>query len=324
MSQDESLQTTLEEFEKGDEITFNDRVQPLTVTGVYSWTSDVSVYVEGPRGGEYRLTAGKYRDPEVKRDVSPDYKDDSEWGSPDDLVDVEIVTPAAEVEPPVEVGDEFKKETTLDCVSYTGEFWGYRITAIDRENQQVTFEIVSVPESTDPDAWVDELSVHYQDFESRLNRWEKVDDLESDEDVQLASDGDTEDVNEADADSTIMTDGGVDVGDDAEEMSDEEYEITYDPMFDLVDRWEISMEEAEVFLENVGYFDTERYREVADYFGNGDDAAPTRTREPGAKKGTCPSPECWFETDEVSELTEHINQEHPGGYRDPEWPKLEH
>ena len=40
-----------------------------------------------------------------------------------------------------------------------------------------------------------------------------------------------------------------------DEMSNEEYERTFDPMFDLADRWGITIEEAEVFLENVGYYD---------------------------------------------------------------------
>jgi hypothetical protein len=74
----------------------------------------------------------------------------------------------------------------------------------------------------------------------------------------------------------LATDGGPS-SDESERMSDEEFEITFDPMYDLVDRWEISMEEAEVFLENVGYFDTERYRDVAEYF----DPTPAADDEQG-------------------------------------------
>lgn len=57
-----------------------------------------------------------------------------------------------------------------------------------------------------------------------------------------------------------------------DEMSDEEYEYTFDPMFDLVERWGITMDEAEVFLERVGYFDTERYHEIAEKFSPTDPA----------------------------------------------------
>lgn len=49
-------------------------------------------------------------------------------------------------------------------------------------------------------------------------------------------------------------------------MSDEEYEITFDPIHDLTDRWGITPTEAEMFLERVGYFSTDRYCEVAEYF----------------------------------------------------------
>lgn len=52
---------------------------------------------------------------------------------------------------------------------------------------------------------------------------------------------------------------------DVTKMSDEEFEITFDPMFDLADRWGITPTEAEIFLEEVGYFDTEEYRETAEY-----------------------------------------------------------
>lgn len=49
-------------------------------------------------------------------------------------------------------------------------------------------------------------------------------------------------------------------------MNDTEYEYTYDPMYEIGDRWGILLEEAEAFLERVGYFDTERYRAVAEYY----------------------------------------------------------
>lgn len=49
-------------------------------------------------------------------------------------------------------------------------------------------------------------------------------------------------------------------------MSNEEYEYTFEPMFDLEDRWDITPEDAETFLEAVGYFDTERYHEIAETF----------------------------------------------------------
>ncbi|ADB63659.1 hypothetical protein Htur_4922 (plasmid) [Haloterrigena turkmenica DSM 5511] len=36
---------------------------------------------------------------------------------------------------------------------------------------------------------------------------------------------------------------------------------------------------------------------------------------------TCPAPDgCNFTTDEISELTAHINTEHAGEYTDPRWP----
>jgi hypothetical protein len=44
-------------------------------------------------------------------------------------------------------------------------------------------------------------------------------------------------------------------------LSNEDYERTFDPMFDLSERWDISMEDAESFLESIGYFqekETER------------------------------------------------------------------
>lgn len=52
----------------------------------------------------------------------------------------------------------------------------------------------------------------------------------------------------------------------SDEMSDQEWEVTFDPMHDIRERWGITMTEAENFLVEVGYFDTEQYREVAEYF----------------------------------------------------------
>ena len=49
-------------------------------------------------------------------------------------------------------------------------------------------------------------------------------------------------------------------------MSDEEFAYTFDAILDVAERWDIKEEEAEVFLERVGYFDTERYHEIAEYF----------------------------------------------------------
>ena len=51
-----------------------------------------------------------------------------------------------------------------------------------------------------------------------------------------------------------------------EKMSNAEWEYTFEPMIDLEDRWGLTPEEAEVFLEAVGYFDTQRYHEVAEVF----------------------------------------------------------
>lgn len=50
------------------------------------------------------------------------------------------------------------------------------------------------------------------------------------------------------------------------DMSGEEWEYTFDPMFDLEKRWGITPTEAENFLVSVGYFDTERYHEIAEVF----------------------------------------------------------
>ncbi|WP_247001095.1 hypothetical protein [Halosolutus gelatinilyticus] len=39
---------------------------------------------------------------------------------------------------------------------------------------------------------------------------------------------------------------------------------------------------------------------------------------------SCPSPDDYeFETDEISELTEHINSEHAGEYQREDWPDTE-
>ena len=53
---------------------------------------------------------------------------------------------------------------------------------------------------------------------------------------------------------------------DRDQMSDEEWEYTFDAIFDVADRWDITEADAEVFLERVGYFDTDRYHEIAEYF----------------------------------------------------------
>lgn len=213
----ETMQTTLAEFEKGDEITFNDRVQPLTVTRVHEFSSSGStwVYVEGPRGGEYRLAAyeSERRDDVVERDVSS--YGDPEWQKVETLDGVELVTPAAEVEPPVEVGDEFKDECTLDCVSYTGEFDGYRVVDVDRESQTITLAIVAYAESKDPDVWADQIPVHYQDLADRKSRGlEEVDDLRADDDVtlnNLAALTGRDDRDDGDDEPELVTDGGVEL-----------------------------------------------------------------------------------------------------------------
>jgi hypothetical protein len=40
-----------------------------------------------------------------------------------------------------------------------------------------------------------------------------------------------------------------------DEMTDHEFELTFDPMFDLVQRWGITLDQAEAFLESVGYYE---------------------------------------------------------------------
>lgn len=49
-------------------------------------------------------------------------------------------------------------------------------------------------------------------------------------------------------------------GVDEKEPTDGEYIATFDPMFDLKERWGISMDEAEEFLESFGYFDNQRWK----------------------------------------------------------------
>ncbi len=258
----DSMQTTLAQFEKGDEITFNGRSQPLTVTSVYeSETSrTVSVYVEGSRGGSYRLVAGEHKDATVYRDAEQ-VLSEPDWVDHDELESVELVRRGADVEPPASVGDEFKKRSTLECVSYTDEYWGYRVIGIERETQQITYELVAYPESTDSDEWVDEKTVHYQDFEERLDlNWEEVDDLSADPDLDLDDDrdddrddqDDLEDESSAHArriaaqlakadeeDEEIMTDGGIDVV--APDTASLAEEIEFEPgddvrVADLADR----------------------------------------------------------------------------------------
>jgi hypothetical protein len=58
---------------------------------------------------------------------------------------------------------------------------------------------------------------------------------------------DTEQAHEANRDAVPENSKG--------RMSDEMYEATFDPMFDVADRWGIPMEDAEAFLESVGYFE---------------------------------------------------------------------
>lgn len=208
----ETMQTTLAEFEKGDEIVFNDRSQALTVTSVHdreykSGNRSVSVYVEGPRGGEYKLSARSRREPTVSRNGCT-WSTDSEWVDEEPLESVELVTPAADVEPPTEVGAEYKKICELDFVSYTGEATGYRVASIDRESQEIELAIVAKPPSQEMEI-ADSITVHYQDFEDRLERGtERVDDLASDPDVVMCDDGDD--------DPELVADGGQTVDDVAE------------------------------------------------------------------------------------------------------------
>lgn len=39
-------------------------------------------------------------------------------------------------------------------------------------------------------------------------------------------------------------------------ISDEEYELIFDPMHEVSERWDISLEDAELFLERHGYFES--------------------------------------------------------------------
>lgn len=48
---------------------------------------------------------------------------------------------------------------------------------------------------------------------------------------------------------------------DHDDVDDETFKATFDPIFDLVDLWDIRLEEAEAFLENVGYFPLEEETE---------------------------------------------------------------
>ena len=202
-----TMQTQLAEIEKGDEIVFNDRVQALTVTGVFdreytSGNRSVSVYVEGPRGGEYKLSARSRSEPTVSRNGCT-FTTSSEWVDEEPLESVEIVTPAAEVEPPVDVGDEFKKICEIEGLSWTGEATGYRVESIERESQEIELAIVAKPPSRGEMA--DSITVDYQELEGRLDRGtEPVDDLARDPDVEL------------DDEPEIVTDGGQELDDVAE------------------------------------------------------------------------------------------------------------
>ncbi len=214
----ETMQTTLAEFEKGDEITFNDRVQPLTVERVHESevTDRVSVRVRGSRGGEYRLVAGDRDDPTVSRVVdSCSVTRNVQFTDERELERVDVIATGAEVEPPVEIGDQFKQQTELDCVDHTGEWWGYEVTAIDRENHTVEIAYVHVPESTDATAWVTHKELDYVELEDRLEKWTAVDDLESDADAAPNRDVETgeflSDQESSEGDREIATEGGVDV-----------------------------------------------------------------------------------------------------------------
>lgn len=63
-----------------------------------------------------------------------------------------------------------------------------------------------------------------------------------------------------------MTSNDARAQDRRDQMSAIEWEYTFDPMFDLEERWGITATEAENFLVDVGYFNTERYQEIAEYF----------------------------------------------------------
>lgn len=44
-------------------------------------------------------------------------------------------------------------------------------------------------------------------------------------------------------------------------ISQERFDATFDPIFDLQDRWDISFDEADVFLESIGYYDGKTFKE---------------------------------------------------------------
>lgn len=46
-----------------------------------------------------------------------------------------------------------------------------------------------------------------------------------------------------------------------DDVSQERLDATFDPIFDLQDRWDISFDDAEVFLEPIGYYDGKAFKE---------------------------------------------------------------
>lgn len=203
----DEIKTELEYLRVGGEIVFNDRVQGLRVVRRYegTWTR---VYVEGPRGGNYRLTAGG-DGATVARDAC-EWDHSTEWVKVDELESVEQITEPEEVEPPAEVGDELKEETVLDCVSYTGEFWGYEVVEVDRDSQEITYETVAYPESADPDEWTDSRTVGYLEWEDKveISDLELVESLAEDDDVTLEDAEDDDEPDRDDDEPELVPDGG--------------------------------------------------------------------------------------------------------------------
>jgi hypothetical protein len=44
-------------------------------------------------------------------------------------------------------------------------------------------------------------------------------------------------------------------------VSNERFDATFDPIFDLQDRWDFTFDDAEVFLESIGYYDGKTFKE---------------------------------------------------------------
>jgi hypothetical protein len=202
-----NLLEQLADLERGDRVLFNDRKQPLTVQHAYQYEynssgQSVSAIVEGPRGATYRLSADERNDATITRD-GRSWGTDSEWVDETLLETLRVVTPAADVEPPADIGDEFKKVCEIEGLAWTGEATGYRVTNIDRETQEMTLEIVAKPQSREE--IVDSITIHYLDFEDRLELgMENVDDLERDPDVVM---NDEQDIDRGEG---VETDGGTD------------------------------------------------------------------------------------------------------------------